>query len=576
MLFNIEISYSIPFLMATAVIILAGLIWPRYKNPGVLPFTCFLAFTGAWIIIRTLDIAAVEESTKIFLGKYLYMTMTALTVSWFLFALDYTGHRGWRRPQYILLLLLIPAFNLGIVLTQQWHNLDWLLIQPGSIGAFVTWDFGFMFILQAIYIIGLWCAGLIMLWRFAILKPGIGRLRMVLILSGTLLPLVGHGILVSGYGVDNMIDITPYGLILMAIIYTIAIYHFRIFDILPIAQATLAENIPDGILVLNKYNEIEDINRSATRIFDCHKQSILGKNLAQLCPELTQSITQQQNGHNFEISLNKKNQQFFYDISLTIIRNVHNTIVGKLVILRDVTIRKEMYDKLITQNRLASIGEFTSGIAHEINNPLSVVLMTSELLQESDLPDAISNDIRIMHMETKRAVNVVNGLLTFIRKQPEEKQRVNLNEILVKTLELLGHEIQLEGIQITKTFESDIPDVMASEFQISQVFSNIILNAVYFLNEIDKGSNIIISTKQMNDVIRVSIKDNGPGINPEDITRLFQPFYTTKEVGKGTGLGLSICHGIITEHRGKIWAESNPGQGATFLIDLPICDDPHR
>jgi PAS domain S-box-containing protein len=574
MLFRIEISYAIPFLMATMVIILAGLIWPRYKSSGVFPFTLFLLSTGAWIIIRTLDIAAVEESTKIFLGKYLYLTMTALAIFWFLFALDYTGNRGWKRARYIILLLLIPGFNLGVVLTRQWHNWDWLLIQPGSVGTLVTWDFGFMFILQAAYIIGLWFAGMLILWRYIILNPGAGRLKMAIILIGTVIPVLAHAILVSGYGADNMIDITPYALIVTAIIYTIAIYRFHIFDILPIAQATLAENIPDGILVLNKNNEIEDINQSATGIFTCDKQSVLKKHLAQISPELNQSITRQQSGHNFELNLDVNNQRLFYDVSLTIIRNVYNAIVGKLVILRDVTERKEMQEQLITQNRLASIGEFTSGVAHELNNPLSVVLMTSELLQESELPDHIANDLKIIHTETERAINVVNGLLTFIRKQPEEKQRVNINEILNNTLELLDQ--QLDDIQITRTLEPDLPDVMASEFQISQVFGNIILNAIYFLHEIEKDSQLIISTRRMKDIIRVSIKDNGPGIDPENITRLFQPFFTTKEVGKGTGLGLSICHGIITEHGGEIWAESHPGEGATFLIELPIYEDPYR
>jgi PAS domain S-box-containing protein len=396
---------------------------------------------------------------------------------------------------------------------------------------------------------------------------------MALILSGTLLPLIGHAVMVSGYGIDNMTDITPYSLILMAIIYTIAIYHFRIFDILPMAQATLAENIPDGIIVLNNNNEIEDINHSATRIFTCDKQSVLGKHLTQISPELDQSFTPQRYDNNYEFSLEKNNQTLFYDTSLTIIRNVHNKIVGKLVILRDVTARKEMYEKLITQNRLASIGEFTSGIAHEINNPLSVVLMTSELLQYSDLPEDVSNDINIIRTETERAANIVNGLLTFIRKQPEEKHRVNLNTTLDKTIELLDHEIQLDNIQITTLLEPDLPDVMINEFQISQVFSNIILNAIYFLNETNNDSNLIISTRQLDDSIRISIEDNGPGIDPENITRLFQPFFTTKEVGKGTGLGLSICHGIITEHEGKIWAESRAGKGAIFYIELPICKD---
>jgi two-component system NtrC family sensor kinase len=239
------------------------------------------------------------------------------------------------------------------------------------------------------------------------------------------------------------------------------------------------------------------------------------------------------------------------------------------VIALDVTERKALQEKLISQDRLASIGELVSGVAHELNNPLTSVMGFSELLLSQELPAAVREDLRIVNDEAKRASSIVKNLLTFSRRQPQEKRALNIKEPLETVLHLRSHEETINNINVTVRFDDDLPLVMANTSQMQQVFLNIIVNAEQAMTEAHRKGNLTISIEKAGDFVRVSVHDDGPGITPENMPRLFTPFFTTKGVGKGTGLGLSICHGIVTEHGGKIWAETQNGSGATFIVELP-------
>ena len=178
-----------------------------------------------------------------------------------------------------------------------------------------------------------------------------------------------------------------------------------------------------------------------------------------------------------------------------------------------------------------------------------------------------------MHSEAQRAARVVKNLLTFARKHTPVKQLVDVNSIIEKVLELRAYEQRVSNIQVVTRFAPDLPETMASYFQLQQVFLNIIINAEYFMIEAHHRGTLTITTEGAGNIIRVSFADDGPGISKENLGHVFDPFFTTKEVGKGTGLGLSICHGVITEHGGKIYAESELGKGATFVVELPITID---
>jgi PAS domain S-box-containing protein len=241
-------------------------------------------------------------------------------------------------------------------------------------------------------------------------------------------------------------------------------------------------------------------------------------------------------------------------------------IVG---IVQDMTEQRQMQEQLIAQERLASIGQLVSGVAHEINNPLTSIIGFSELVLNRDLPDDVRADLQIVNTEAKRAAVIVKNLLTFARKQPSGKASVNINESIQKVLDLRAHAHRASNIQVDVCFASDLPEITGNDSQLQQVFFNIVINAEFFMLQAHGKGNLSIATERAGDVVRCSFTDDGPGISEENLKMLFTPFHTTKEVGKGTGLGLSICHGIIAEHGGRIWAESELGKGAAFIIELP-------
>ncbi len=245
-------------------------------------------------------------------------------------------------------------------------------------------------------------------------------------------------------------------------------------------------------------------------------------------------------------------------------------VIGIVHIAKDITERKQTEAQLIVTDRLASIGELASGIAHELNNPLTSVIGFAQLVLDKNVPDDVREDIGVIYREAQRTAEVVKNLLTFAGKHTPVKQLVNINSIIDKVLGLRAYEQKVSNIEVVTHFAPDLPEIMADYFQLQQVFLNIIINAEHFMIEAHHGGTLTITTKRAGDIIKTSFADDGPGINKENLGHLFDPFFTTKEIGKGTGLGLSICHGIVTEHGGRIYAESKLGKGATFVMELPI------
>jgi signal transduction histidine kinase len=239
---------------------------------------------------------------------------------------------------------------------------------------------------------------------------------------------------------------------------------------------------------------------------------------------------------------------------------------------RDIFERRRMQERLMIADRLASIGELASGVAHEVNNPLTSVIGFSELLLEQPLSADVKSDLTTIRDEAKRAAGVVKNLLTFARKQAPLRQPVNLNDIVKKVLELRAYEENINNIRVITRFAPDLKLVMADASQLQQVFFNIMTNAEFFMIETHHKGTLTITTENIDNIVRASFTDDGPGMSADTLAHLFTPFFTTKPVGKGTGLGLSICHGIMASHEGKMYAESKLGEGATFIVELPASD----
>jgi len=211
-----------------------------------------------------------------------------------------------------------------------------------------------------------------------------------------------------------------------------------------------------------------------------------------------------------------------------------------------------------------------SGIAHELNNPLASIIGLSEMLTEEDLPDNIREDVTTLNSEAQRAAGIVKNMLSFARNHTSVKQPTQMNKVVEDVLKLRAYYRMVNNITVERKLDPELPDIMADYFQMQQVFLNIILNAEQSMAESHGKGTLKITTEKVGRMVRLTFSDDGPGIPQQNLSRVFDPFFTTKEVGKGTGLGLSICYGIVTAHNGRIYAQSDFGKGATFIVELPI------
>ncbi len=226
--------------------------------------------------------------------------------------------------------------------------------------------------------------------------------------------------------------------------------------------------------------------------------------------------------------------------------------------------------QLVQSEKLSGIGEFVAGVAHELNNPLTSVMGFAELLKLSDSNPQHQRHLEMIHKSALRCTKIVQSLLSFARRHQPERKLSNINELVEAAVEFLAYQLRTSNIEIVTRLDSTLPKTMVDPHQVQQVFLNVVNNARQAIEAHQPKGRIQITTQVQGRNIRVTFQDNGPGIPESHLSKVFDPFFTTKEVGKGTGLGLSLCYGIIREHGGTITVRSQPGEGASFVIELPV------
>jgi two-component system, NtrC family, sensor kinase len=229
--------------------------------------------------------------------------------------------------------------------------------------------------------------------------------------------------------------------------------------------------------------------------------------------------------------------------------------------------------QLIQSEKLSGIGKFIAGVAHELNNPLTSVMGFSELLRQADVDPKHKRYLEMIHKSALRCQKIVQALLSFARHRSPERKPACLNRLVEAAVEILQYQFRTGNIEVKLHLDPRLPQAMVDPHQIQQVLVNLLNNARQAIETHQPKGWVKVTTETCGHQVRVVIQDSGPGIPEENLSKIFDPFFTTKEVGKGTGLGLSLCYGIIKEHGGKITPRSKPGEGATFIIELPITQE---
>jgi PAS domain S-box-containing protein len=258
-----------------------------------------------------------------------------------------------------------------------------------------------------------------------------------------------------------------------------------------------------------------------------------------------------------------------FSANLSPMRDEPGNVVSIVAVLTDITDSAVLRGKLVHSEKMAAVGQLVSGVAHEVNNPLTAILGFADLLLENpELPESIRKDLRIILQEAQRTKQIVQNLLSFARQMPPQRNPVQLNAVVRRTLQLRSYDFANHGIEVIEHLDEGLPEVIGDAHQLQQVFLNILNNAYDAVHEVNRPARIEIMTAGRGETVEVSFCDDGNGISQPD--RIFDPFFTTKEIGKGTGLGLSICYGIVQEHGGEILCHNNSdGPGATFIVRLP-------
>jgi signal transduction histidine kinase/CheY-like chemotaxis protein len=248
--------------------------------------------------------------------------------------------------------------------------------------------------------------------------------------------------------------------------------------------------------------------------------------------------------------------------------------LGWLEVYRDITGQRLIQSKLLQTEKMAALGQLVSGIAHELNNPLTSIQGYAQLLLTRRSASDRAGDAQRISQEAERAGRIVKNLLLFSRETKPERRAVHLNDLIERTLSLRSYELKLENIEVELTLDPGLPQALADAAQLQQVVLNLIVNAEQAIvlargEEASTGRILICTRRLAGDRLAMEVTDNGPGIPPEIVARIFDPFFTTKPAGVGTGLGLSIVYGIVQEHGGEVSVDSLQGRGATLTVEFP-------
>lgn len=339
--------------------------------------------------------------------------------------------------------------------------------------------------------------------------------------------------------------------------------------------------ITDGIAIYDTELTVLRANPALAKLLDTTPEALVGKRCYEVlshcegpetasCPHRRAMETREPTSIEVEEPrLNRTLQIFSFPIF-----DEGGDFKGTVHTIRDSTEEKLLRAQLLQTEKLAAIGRLVSGVAHELNNPLTSVMGYAQLLQTADVSQEIKDDLRSIYQEAQRSAKIIENLLTFARKEKTEKRYTNINQVLSDILQLRAYQLKVDNIELLRQLDEHVPSTMAAPHQLQQVFLNLINNAHQAMLDYRGEGRLIVRSETDDDVIRVQVIDNGPGIAEDTLRNIFDPFFTTKEVGQGTGLGLSIAFGIVQEHGGRIWAESEVGKGTTFTVELPIVQRP--
>jgi signal transduction histidine kinase len=570
------------------ILVLMVIVWMRRPAPGIFPMVLLMLSTAVWVAGNVFEGSSTSVASTIWFNKVSYLGISSTGVFWLIFTLDYTGSDWWRKTWRLVLISLIPVVGLLIAWTNELHGWQWtdVYMTQGSAGTVFVWDRGWAAWLNIAYQYVLSFTGIVILLRFVSKRSAAYKKQVALMITGLFLPMAGTILYSLRLPFTGGIDFTSICLVIASVFYSIAVLKFRFPDIVPVAYRTIIQTIPDGFLVLDDRDNVLDVNPVAAGLIGQEKRSLLGKSLSAIWPALSPIVSGDADVLHTELTAGDAAKPVFLDIGIATLHDSRHHDVGKLVLLRDITeLRtiqhelKSLYEKEhdlrgSLEKEINNRNQYTRALVHELGTPLTAIVASAELLEDLSKDPVQRNLVKNIMRSSSNLEQRVNELLDLARgelgKLKIEPELLDLKELVQEVVSEMTPLAGEKGVALTSEFSVAELPAMVDKKRIRQVIINLLSNALKFTYT---GK---ITVRDVNDEpgwIKIQVQDTGIGMNREHLDNLFNPYFRQikdEANNSGLGIGLSLSRIFIELHKGKLWAESEPGKGTVFSFTIPV------
>ena len=572
--------------MSSALAVWAGVVLRRRRTvPGAIALSWMMFATAYWALLSALHAVIEPLDVRVAVAQAQYVGIVCIAPLWMIFASQYARSRWIHDHALVALLWSIPAATLAIAFTNQLHHLLWTDVRPVAGTQRLEYLHGAWFWVALIYNYSVLVTGAGVVVRALRHFPLTYRQQGIFILGGMLVPWVAN----VAYLLDLLprgLDLTPVGFAVSGLLFVWGFHTHQVFGLVPIARDLVMESIDDGVIVLDHYRNILDMNAAGRRLTGCTEDCI-GRPIEAVVPWWARAQTESGliAGLPHVVEVDGRTME----VEIKVVRDGRDRFVGWLVLLRDVTARRRveqerrMLDKRVQeQQKLESLSVLAGGIAHDFNNLLTGILGNADLLSITSDDPSLRKSAEAIIIGAQRAADLVSKMLAYAGEGKVVAELVDLDELITEMLDLLRASVA-RHCELTYTSAGPLPRVRVDPTQLRQVVLNLITNASEAVPDggrimVAGGSEVLTATALAEMTFSagatpgrfayIEVKDTGHGMDAATLARVFDPFYSTKQTGRG--LGLAAVQGIVRSHKGALRVTSVPGKGTTFRVWFPL------
>lgn len=569
----------------------------RHSVPGGSAFGWLMFSIAVWSLTSAVHTLVDDTASRVVIAKLQYLGIAPAGVLWLLFASQY-ARVEWPADRVLRVLVwIIPIITVGLVFTNERHHWHWATITPVAtdFGVRLQYTPGPWYWLHVGYSYLLMAIATIILVRGLRRFPPPYRRQTILILLGAIVPWIGNVLYLAHMLPVAGLDLTPIAFTVSGACFTVGMFRYRLFGLVPVARDMVVDSMDDGVLVLDSHRCIVDLNAAAERYTGCTPAS-LGRPVDEVVSWWNQAVADDLHTSEQPAVVKTEPGPRYFEVKVSAVRDSKRRFVGWLVMIHDISRRRrgeaERYAldrRMQEQQKTESLMVLAGGVAHDFNNLLTGILGNAELLAMQAPPDSGQRRAaEAIVIGSQRAADLVSKMLAYAGGGRVVAERVDLDALVREMVDLLEASV---GRHCTLIYKSPgaLPKVETDPTQIRQVVLNLIINAT---EAVDEGGVVTVETgeefldrealKQMTygadetpgRYIFIDVVDNGHGINEETLARLFDPFFSTKETGRG--LGMAAVRGIVRSHHAALRVTTAVGQGTRFRVWFPLLQLPRK